>query len=257
MKFLKVCDFISDFKNDFLNHKVVVLKSGLTDLDRLNTFFVEAANQVGISVICDEDPTTGELILNKWNEIKYVQEMRDVAYKFSDKNQPLHTDYVNFSIEIFCSFFYCLKQAEFGGATVFVDADTIVRILKEVDPTLFQAIQSHKIQFGTSANPITQNKDLILSKDELGWRINWNYYRCLTDYENLTLIEDFRAFLTHYIENSGEMTAIKLQVGEGVFFHDTRVLHGRNSFVGNRHLNKAGIVKSLPVELLKFFSNSN
>ena len=238
----------SSFDTVFANHKVVqILKNEKLPTD---TYFRELAKQCGTPLIYEEDPITGAIDINKWTEIKYEPENSDNAYKSSNKSQPLHTDYGYFSFEIYAAFFYCVTQAEFGGATTFIDVDDVVNVLKSVNQPLFDHIQSQKIHFGRKDNLIAHNDDFILQKDELGWKINWNYYRALVDTKNRTLIDDFKDFIDNYIEKSGELTEVKLQHGEGVFFQDRRVLHGRNSFVGNRQLNKGAIAMQVPDEVV-------
>ncbi len=238
-----------NFSNVFHQFKVVHI---LKENKHIDTYFRELAQQCGIPLIYEEDPVTGKIDVNKWTEIKYEPEKVNDSYKSSNKSQPLHTDYGYFSFEIYAAFFYCVTQAEFGGATTFIDANTIVSVLKSVNPILLNSIQEQKIHFGRKENPIAQNDDYILQKDELGWKINWNYYRAAGDIHNKTLVEDFKDFLDHYIEKSGELTELELQPGEGVFFQDRRVLHGRNSFVGNRQLNKGGIAKEIPQSVAQF-----
>lgn len=242
------------FSKMFKNTKVLhILEQDNMDTD---TYFRQLAKSAGICLIYEEDPVTGEIRMNHWTEIKYEPEKSNDAYKNSNKSQPLHTDYGYFSFEIYAAFFYCVTQAEFGGATTFVDVDTVVKILQSVNPQLFSHIQKQKIHFGRKGNPIAQNEDFILQQDQLGWKINWNFYRALGDSENKTLIEDFKDFLDTYIEKSGELLELKLQPGEGVFFQDRRVLHGRNAFVGQRQLNKGAIALQIPREvgqLLKIY----
>ena len=245
----------NNFSEVFSTSKVVHV---LNDYEQgADIYFRSLAQQCGIPLIYEEDPITGAIDMNKWTEIKYEPEKAYDTYKSSNKSQPLHTDYGYFSFEIYAAFFYCATQAKFGGATTFIDADTIVKVLKDVNPQLFQVVQQQKIHFGRKDNPIANNDDFILQQDELGWKINWNYYRALSDTKNQALIEDFKDFLDHYIEKSGELTELKLQSGEGVFFQDRRVLHGRNSFVGNRQLNKGGITKELPKEVAEMILNTN
>lgn len=238
------------FSEVFKQHKVVhILQDQSIDSDH---YFRSIAKECGFPLVYEEDPVTGKIDMNKWTEIKYEPEKSTDAYKSSNKSQPLHTDYGYFSFEIYAAFFYCVTQASFGGATTFIDIDTISEILSTVDKSLFDQVQRQKIHFGRKDNPIAHNDDFILQKDAVGWKINWNYYRALNDTHNKTLVEDFKAFLDHYIEKSGELKELKLLPGEGVFFQDRRVLHGRNSFVGNRQLNKGGIAREVPKEVLQF-----
>lgn len=237
-----------EFSSVFQQSKVVhVLNQKKLNPD---SYFRELALTCGIPLIYEEDPITGVIDMNKWTEIKYEPENAHNTYKSSNKAQPLHTDYGYFSFEIYAAFFYCVNQAEFGGATTFIDVDQVVKILESTNPKLFKQIQKQTIHFGRADSPIAQNTDYILQKDDLGWKINWNYYRAINDIQNKILVEDFRDFLETHIEKSGELTELKLQIGEGVFFQDRRVLHGRNSFIGNRQLNKGGIATSIPETIL-------
>lgn len=244
----------ANFSEVFKQHKVIhVLENKDIETD---AYFRALSKECGTPLIYEEDPVTGAIDMNKWTEIKYEPEKSNDTYKSSNKSQPLHTDYGYFSFEIYAAFFYCVTQAGFGGATTFIDVNTIVSVLESVNRQLLDHIQKQKIHFGRKDSPIAHNDDFILQKDELGWKINWNYYRALGDAQNKTLIEDFKVFLDHYIEKSGELTELKLTPGEGVFFQDRRVLHGRNSFVGSRQLNKGGIAKYLPEEIIQIISHS-
>lgn len=236
----------------FNNSKVVRIISGMNDVADYDQYFKELANLLGSPLIYEEDPVTGKILPNKWTEIKYQKENQYEAYKHSNKYQPLHTDYGYYSFEIYTSFFYCVHQAGFGGATTFIDVDNVVHLIKKVDPLLFENLLNTPIHFGRKDNPLTNFTDYILSKDDIGWRINWNYYRALTDIKNEKLIHQFKDFLDTYIEKSGELLPIKLNPGEGVFFKDRRVLHGRNSFLGQRQLNKGGIALNIPQEVYQY-----
>lgn len=245
-------DDIDSFIGIFNNSKVVKITTNFSTSEDVDLYFRKLAQKVGVPIIYEEDPTTGKIIPNKWTEIKYEETKQFDAYKHSNKFQPLHTDYGYYSFEIFVSFFYCVTQAKFGGATTFIDVDTIVELLQISDSELFNQLLITPIHFGRKDNPLTNFTDCILSKDDLGWRINWNYYRALSDTINSKLVERFKEFLDNYIEKSGELLSLKLQPKEGVFFKDRRVLHGRNSFVGERQLNKGGIALNIPAEVYQY-----
>lgn len=239
---------LSEFNDLFQKTKVVHVLPNKMDLSA-DAYFRKLSAECGIPLIHDEEPATGKLVIDRWSIIEYNPE-KCGTYKYSNTAQSLHIDYSYFSFDIYAAFIFCEKQAEFGGATRFIDVDTIVQILEVVDRTLLDQLQNTIIQFGREGNPIANKKDYILSKDDLGWRINWNYFRAKDDIANLKLVESFKLFLDSNIEQSGELKELKLKPGEGVFFHDKRVLHGRNSFIGNRLLNKAGIVTIMP-EIVK------
>ena len=88
-----------------------------------------------------------------------------------------------------------------------------------------------------------------LDKDGEGYLANWNYY-CLSREENsadvLDLCERYQHFLESRIMNAGVILPVQLQKGEAVFFHDDRVMHGRNAFFaefpGQRSLIKGKII---------------
>ena len=89
----------------------------------------------------------------------------------------------------------------------------------------------------------------ILDQDGEGYLANWNYY-CIDRTENapevLDLCERYHQFLETRIINAGIVMGAQLEKGEAVFFHDDRVLHGRNAFFaeypGQRSLIKGKVI---------------
>lgn len=239
---------IEPFHSVMKNSKVVHVRN-LSNARPLDESCINLASQIGFPIICEEDPVSGAVRTNQWTAIKYDSNASNSSYKHSNTYQPLHTDYGYFSFEIFAAFFYCLEQAEFGGATCFIDVERVVSLLRMSDPTLFDQLQNTEIQFGRRGNSVASNRDRILSKDECGWKINWNYFRAKDDVANGDVIEGFHAFLNNSVERSGELLELKLMPGEAVYFQDRRVLHGRNSFIGARHLNKGAIANVIPDEV--------
>lgn len=243
-----------DFKSAFLKYKVLKVESGLLQNGKLSHYFEALARQVGTPLIYEENPVTGEVVKGKWTEIKYDKAQNSNTYKHSSKAQPLHTDYGYFSFDMPVSFFYCAEQASFGGATTFLDVERVVEVLRATDQRLLEELQQVPIQFGRNDSPLSSRKDYILNESADGWIINWNYFRAQSDKVNKGLVERFKRFLDENIEKSGELLELKLKVGEGVFFHDRRVLHGRNSFVGERHLNKGALLFEVSQEIAKMLS---
>ena len=86
----------------------------------------------------------------------------------------------------------------------------------------------------------------MIDYDHAGMLVNWNYFRAIdnSDPENKEMIEAFHQFLEQKVLLGGLVTPYLLKKGEGVFIHDRRVLHGRHSFIGKRHLNKGAIITS-------------
>ncbi|MFM1914650.1 MAG: hypothetical protein RLZZ531_319 [Bacteroidota bacterium] len=237
------------FSAVFAEHKVVLVDYQTSDLVEIERQTLALAETLGAVIQYEEDPFSGQMTSNHWTEIKYDPNGPN-AYKTSNTYQPLHTDYGYFHQEMPVSFFYCVEQADFGGATTFFDPNQLVAMMESEYPTLLKEIQETKIHFGRNDSAFTSRTDFILQKQANAWKVNWNYYRAKDDLQNIELIERFKAFLDKYVEKSGELTELKLSRGQAVFFQDGYVLHGRNSFLGNRQLNK-GAISSVSLEELK------
>ncbi len=238
-----------NFKTIFDQHKVVLVDFKTHDLKKIEASTLALANALGTVIQYEEDPFSGELTSNQWTEIKYDPNGPN-AYKTSNTFQPLHTDYGYFYQELPVSFFYCVEQAKFGGATTFLDPHRLVEVLEMENSSLLSELQQTKIHFGRNDSAFTSRQDYILQNHEGVWRVNWNYYRAKDDVVHQELVEKFKVFLDKYFEKSGELTELKLKRGEAVFFQDSYVLHGRNSFLGERQLNK-GAISPISLDALK------
>ena len=58
--------------------------------------------------------------------------------------------------------------------------------------------------------------------------------------EAIEMCEEFHKFLENKVVAGGLLTGVYLKPGEAAFFQDDRILHGRNSFYGDRNLIKGG-----------------
>lgn len=232
---------VSNFKSILESAKVLYVKKEQTPQD--GSYYAELAKQAGFITTFEEDPDTG-LLREEWLQIKYIPELSEKTYKHSNKFQPLHTDYGNFTIEVEISFFYCLQQAVFGGATYFIDSFVIADLLKKYDRQLYDKVTTLTVKYNKGEDEFSFREDYILKDAGNGqYFINWNYFRIQkTDEQSVKLGNEFKAFLDTYVENSGEQIYVKLTPGDAIFFHDAKILHGRCSFLGERHLNKGGII---------------
>ena len=70
-----------------------------------------------------------------------------------------------------------------------------------------------------------------------GQTISWNFFRC----EECQLKNEFNDFLENYIIGGNLFESVNLKKGDALFFKDEEILHGRNSFIGNRWLIKGGL----------------
>lgn len=210
----------------------IVQTIGVDQTMSLNEFWDRVSEDVGDCMLLSEDPVTGERLGEKWLEIRYDSSIQN-AYRHSKNAQPLHTDGSYVGDSPYISFFFCINQAQQGGATVFLDSDDLIALLKEKDPTLLDDLCQTTVCFA-------KDKDFkrrpIIDFDDIGSNLNFNYY-CVdpqeTDFAK-ELVERFHNFLQTEVVAENKAYPIKLQPGEAVFFHDDRLIHGRNSFEATR-----------------------
>lgn len=206
----------------------IVQTIGVDTSISLNEFWDRVSENIGDCMLLSEDPVTGERVGEKWLEIRYDSSIKN-AYRHSSNAQPLHTDGSYVGESPYISFFYCIKQAKVGGATVFLDSDELISILKEIDPELLDDLCKTSICFSKDKD---YKRRPIIDFDEDGSSLNFNYY-CVDPNETefaKSLVERFHDFLQTQIVGENKTYPIKLKPGEAVFFHDNRLIHGRKSF---------------------------
>ncbi|MEL6441240.1 MAG: TauD/TfdA family dioxygenase [Cyanobacteria bacterium J06621_8] len=198
----------------------------------LHEFWDRASELIGDCMLLSEDPITGERVGNKWLEIRYDSSIQN-AYRHSKNAQPLHTDGSYVGDSPYISFFFCIHQAQEGGATVFLDSDELIRLLQESDPQLLEDLCQTTVCFA-------KDKDFkrrpIIDFDQFGSNLNFNYY-CVSPQETdfaKELVQRFHDFLQTKIVAADKTYPIKLQPGEALFFHDDRLIHGRKAFQPTR-----------------------
>jgi alpha-ketoglutarate-dependent taurine dioxygenase len=170
---------------------------------------------------------TGEI----WMEVRYDPKHPD-AYRHSANAQPLHTDgsYIpNFPSS---TLLVCKANAGVGGETTFIDSKAIYNSLKEENPDLLDKLLNTKIEHARSGDV---RDDYVIKKEGDDVFVNWNYY-CVSstvDSSTRALVEEFQQFLLNSPKIKEETIGVKLHPGDGVFWRDNYVMHGRNSFVAN------------------------
>jgi alpha-ketoglutarate-dependent taurine dioxygenase len=221
----------------------------------IQQFYTDLSDSIGEIFNEDEDLLTGERKDNRWIDISYDPDVQD-RYRSSNTRQPLHTDdsYVELGNEKSLQFFFCESRAAFGGATTFFDLPELVACMKlDGQQELLDRLMSTVVNFDKAGNKKVRK---ILDEDEKGWLANWNYYCIDTQNtpEALQLCEDFHHFLETRIVPSGLITPVQLEKGDAVFFHDDRILHGRNAYFatskGERCLIKGKIILDPTFELV-------
>lgn len=232
--------YSSKLMNRMLNeYKIVVLRNYQSD-DNPIEFFEDFTDNIGKVHYVQEDVKTAKQTGEKWIDVTFDPEITD-KYRTASVAQPLHTDgsYCDFENNI--QFLYCVKQARFGGATVFLDTKTLIQILDFENKSLLKSLMEIPIVHRKGDREKTKP---ILTKFNDDWKINWNYQPALNGNNNRELIDEFHNLLEKIVR-AGLTTEVLLQENDVVFFHDELVLHGRNAYFarekGERSLNKGTI----------------
>lgn len=244
LKRLKYHDAVLDEMADHVKSHAVTYLYDVPDTVDLEQFYVEIAESIGYLVRQDEDPETAEIKDKAWTRIKYTKEKAEAAYKYSNKRHPLHTDYCYFPIDMDITFFYCEKQAETGGETVFLDPQVLIDLLKNKNPELLKQLETRSVRFGRGNSMFSNKVAKVITRDAKGIKFHWSYPRVsernLQEVKNMAA--EFHQFLNEEIMDEELVEPILLKRGEAVFIQDKRVLHGRYAYTGDRWLMKAPII---------------
>jgi alpha-ketoglutarate-dependent taurine dioxygenase len=242
--FLKVISYsapeftVDSFIADLKQYKIVHLKDVPNDVN-YKEFYQDLVDKCGEILAVEEDINTGNSSNERWTDIRYDKE-NSFTFRHANTRQPLHTDaaYTNFDQDV--NFFFCMENAEIGGATTFIDSVELLYILEKYEPALLEKLKTTEVNFGKGGNQFKRRK--IIDQDERGIKLNWNYYRVMPDNPEdvKALCEEFHNFLENRIVAAGLQQTVYLKPGEAALFQDDRLLHGRNSFYGNRNLIKGG-----------------
>ncbi len=244
---------IQNVKEAVLSNRVVHL-AGFKEELPVHEFYSRLSETIGKIHAADEDIATGQQTGNRWIDITYDPQIPD-RYRSSNTRQPLHTDdsYVELNGEEAVNFFYCASRAKIGGATTFFELSELVECLKlDGEDKLLNELMSTDVVHEKGGSRKVRK---IIDKDGEGYLANYNYY-CISREENspevLDMIERFQNFMESRVHNAGLVMPLQLEKGEAVFFHDDRVVHGRNAFFaefpGQRSLIKGKIIMdSVPV----------
>ena len=238
---------IQNVKEAVLNNRVVHL-AGFKEELPVHEFYSRLSETIGKIHAADEDISTGQQTGNRWIDITYDPQIPD-RYRSSNTRQPLHTDdsYVELNGEEAVNFFYCASRAKIGGATTFFELSELVECLKlDGEDKLLEELMATDVVHEKGGSRKVRK---IIDQDAEGYLANYNYY-CISREENsadvLDMIERFQKFMESRVHNAGLVMPVQLEKGEAVFFHDDRVVHGRNAFFaefpGQRSLIKGKII---------------
>ncbi len=232
-------NFSGQLKEALIANKIVHL-TGIPMGTDYKSYYSELVDKMGEIINVDEDIQTGNAnSKERWTDVRYDKN-NDFTFRHANTRQPLHTDaaYVNFDLDV--NFFFCMENAEVGGATTFVDSEDVIKVLEKYEPELYEKLKTVEVDFGKGNDQRKKRK--VIDTDNRGIKLNWNYFRVMPDNEKdvIDMCEEFHKFLENKIVGGGLLTGVYLKPGEAAFFQDDRILHGRNSFYGSRTLIKGG-----------------
>lgn len=190
-------------------------------------FWDEALHEHGERVAIDEDPTTGVPNDGLWSTVAY-DPAHPGTFRHSRTAQPLHTDgsYVPDPPEIV--FLVCRRPATSGGATRFLDGRDLVLELGKQRPSLLTALIHHPVTFAKGGLRV-QQPVIMIGTDVV--RLRWNFHALAEGLapEVHAIATEFRQFLACETARL-PIRSVRLETGDAVFFHDDRLLHGREAF---------------------------
>jgi alpha-ketoglutarate-dependent taurine dioxygenase len=241
----KGCNRFLEFwkTNEFKIFKLTLNKR----VDDIRSFYESIFTFIGIPKAIAEDASikdrskqrTGKI----WIPVCYDPSYSD-AYRHSNQNQPLHTDFSYISNSPNASLFCCIKNIAKGGETIFLDSNTLSKILLKNNENLFNYLTKNDIEHIRSGD---KRVDKILKKHDDKWYVNWNYY-CVNDKNSKILSlkkEQFQDFIMNNKEVKENILMIRLKESEALIWKDNELLHGRNSFIadsfGDRFIWKCAI----------------
>lgn len=246
LKRVKYTDGLLDEIAGHVNENQVVVVEDIPDEVATNEFYIELGGKLGTLIRKGFNPFTHEIIDESWEDVIFKKEYVNATYKYSNKHHPLHTDFCDSSIDLNLVYLICKKQAEHGGDTIFLQAEKLLALLEEYEPQLLEDIQKYDVIFGNKPHPIFRNTGKILTFDEQGPLFRWNYHVVADENseEVKRIAEEFHYFLETFVFSGMIPTPVNLKPNDFVVIHDYRVLHGRNAYLGHRHMLKAAIATS-------------
>ena len=252
MKFIKKIQYtneqeaIKSLKKALQEYKVVVLEQVGSSID-LHELYTRISDQIGSYVNSGEDNVKRTQTEERWISISYDPEVQN-RYRTAKVHQPLHTDDSYIPHNDCITFFYCVSQAAMGGATTFIDSRMLVQALEEDSQTeLLTFLKTQDVCFEKGS--LSKTQPILIEKDG-DYKLNYNYF-CLSensDEHTKEMVERFQVFLENRVRGAGLPSPVLLKPREAVFFHDSLLLHGRNSYFATKKGERTLIKGSLKIQ---------
>ena len=178
---------------------------------------------------------------------KTTTEGKDLAE--TGNEMSLHTDYTYWHTPPLMTSLYCVENDASGGDSVIVDGFRVVNDFRQKYPDYFQILTQTPIEFKQvylQWQYSYSRTQPILELDSSGrvTRINFansHSYNWKLPFDQM---EDFyKAYTTFFLhlKNPVYQYCFRLEPGDLLLMNDSRIMHGRKAFAGNRHLEIACI----------------
>jgi len=178
---------------------------------------------------------------------KTTTEGKDLAE--TGNEMSLHTDYTYWHTPPLMTSLYCVANDAAGGDSIIVDGFRVVNDFRQQYPDYFQLLTQTPVQFKqvyTEWQYSYSRTQPILELDEFGHiaRINFANSHSYNWQLPFDQMEKFYAAYTAFfllLKNPVYQYCFRLEPGDLLLMNDSRIMHGRKAFTGNRHLEIACI----------------
>mmetsp|Transcript_10849 Transcript_10849/g.17900 ORF Transcript_10849/g.17900 Transcript_10849/m.17900 type:complete len:422 (-) Transcript_10849:80-1345(-) len=193
---------------------------------------------------------------NKFS-VKAVSQANNLA--FSNLGLQMHTDLPFYAQPPSIQLFHCLKQAEKGGESMFLDGFDAAMELNRKVPEAFRKLCDVKVRFQdltdswhlSARHPLFKLEESAEGCSEEAPRLqrvcfnerardSWRAWSRETPEDQLSFYNALSAYET-LVEQPERYIRLLVQPGEMICVDNWRVMHSRSGFQGSRHLEGAYI----------------
>jgi gamma-butyrobetaine dioxygenase len=198
----------------------------------------------GLKNLCELFGTVRPSFSGYTFDVKSKANPENLAY--TSKALELHTDLPAEELAPGLQFLHCRANDAQGGNSLFVDATTVAKVLKQTYPAYFKILTEYEVPYRyTTHYQDVRTKQRIIELDPNNDEVSGiNFSQHLADVfdfsqrEMDTFYPAFRKF-GQMLRDPKYLMTFRLNAGECIVFDNHRVAHGRASFAkgsGARHL---------------------
>jgi gamma-butyrobetaine dioxygenase len=198
----------------------------------------------GLQTLCELFGTVRPSFSGYTFDVQSKANPENLAY--TSKALELHTDLPAEELAPGLQFLHCRANDAQGGNSLFVDATTVAKVLKQTHPAYFKILTEYGVPYRyTTDYQDVRTKQRIIELDPNNGEVSGiNFSQHLADvfdfsqHEMDTFYPAFRKF-GQMLQDAKYLMTFRLNAGECIVFDNHRIAHGRASFVkgsGARHL---------------------